>query len=448
MATMLARATRPSGAPAPPRSRRRTLLLAAATVAVLYAAVAPVLLYGDPLLHRIDLGVYRLGGSAVLHGQPLYDPSFGSALHPPLPFTYPPLAALLAAAMAPLPRLVNDVAWTVACIAVLVGVVALAFRPLLRRAGDRAPWVLLGVSMALLWTTPINDHLGFGQVNLFLMGLVLADLLVPHPRWPRGALIGLAAAIKLIPAVFVLYLVVNGQRRAARTAVLSALACTALAALALPGDSRTYWTGAFLDSGRVGSNAYFSNQSLHGIALRLLPGPVATPVWLAAALAVLVVGMRRARVAAAAGAPLAAAVLVGLTANLVSPVSWMHHLVWLVPALGLLVADGRNRRRVVVALGLLVLLWARLPYVGQHLVDHGAPALLSEPVRNAYGLVCLGLLLALPLPGSAARGAARRATRAAWTPAPYPLSTLTTTIPGAQEDSMVASAANPPAATP
>lgn len=451
-------------------------------LALVVLALAPYLFTGDLATHRIDLGVYREGGASVLDGRRLYGPEFGRDLLPPLPFTYPPLAALLGTALVPLPARVADVAWTTASLAVVVAVLALSFRALLVRAGRRAGLVLLGLASAAVWTTPINDHLGFGQVNLFLLALVLADVLPRQTRLPRGVLVGLATAIKLVPGIFVLHLVVTGRWRAARTAVLTAVGLSLLTAAVLPADSRRFWTTTLFDAGRIGDNP-FSNQSVRGALQRVVPEAAVGPCWLVLAGLVLVLGLRRARAAHLAGDPLLAVTLTGLTGVLVSPISWIHHLVWLLPALGLLVGDGRDRRRVLMAAAAVVALWARLPYLGQDLLDAGGPALLAEPLRSAYGLLCLALLLALPrlvrppapapaekpplgdprrlslrfagrigadqlTEGGGAWRALRRATRAAWTPAPYPLSMLTTTTPGAQDDSMAASAAKPPAATP
>jgi len=377
----------------------RRLALGAAVVAVVLASLAAYLFHGDLIHHRIDLGVYREGGRTVLDGRRLYDPSFGHDLVPPLPWTYPPFAALVATLLAPLPPRVADVAWTTASLAVVVGVLAVAFRPLLERAGRAAAWVLTGLSLALVWTAPVNDHLGFGQVNLFLLALVLGDVLPARTRLPRGVGVGLATAVKLIPGVFVLHLAVTGRARAAWVGVLTFAAVSGASALVLPADSRRFWTHTLFDAGRIGDNP-FSNQSIRGALLRLLPTGAATALWLPLAAAVLVLGLRQARSAHAAAAPLLAAVLTGLTGVLVSPISWIHHLVWLLPALGLLVGDGRDRRRVGLAVALAAALWARLPYLGQDLLDASGdgPALrvLAEVLRDSYGLACLALLLTLP----------------------------------------------------
>lgn len=71
--------------------------LAALTALV---ALVPVVLVVPAILDRsrmIDLEVYRQGGRAVLAGAGLYgDLVHAHAVSPPLDFTYPPIAALLA----------------------------------------------------------------------------------------------------------------------------------------------------------------------------------------------------------------------------------------------------------------------------------------------------------------------------------------------------------------
>jgi len=53
------------------------------------------------------------------------------------------------------------------------------------------------------------------------MALVALDCLVAKPKWPRGMLIGVAAAIKLTPAVFVLFFLLRRDYRSAVTAAVS-----------------------------------------------------------------------------------------------------------------------------------------------------------------------------------------------------------------------------------
>ena len=72
-------------------------------IIALCAALAPSVLRGFHLRYYIDLDVYAAGGRAVLTGQSLYEDGF-DARGAHLPFTYPPLAAMLFAPLSLLPH--------------------------------------------------------------------------------------------------------------------------------------------------------------------------------------------------------------------------------------------------------------------------------------------------------------------------------------------------------
>ncbi|WP_254896654.1 glycosyltransferase 87 family protein [Amycolatopsis sp. Hca4] len=236
--------------------------------------------------YRVDLDVYRLGSTAVLHGQALYGtlPPTGDGQF--LLFTYPPFAAILLTPLAVLPY------WA-ACLALTLltlGVLVLVLVAVLRAFGARCDWprvvVLLLAAEAL---EPVLRTLYAGQIDLLLLALVVLDVLVDHPRRPRGLLIGLAAAIKLTPAVFLLYLLLRRDTRAAVTAVVTFLAATAVGFLLAGADSVRYWTSALWDTGRVGEPTYAGDQSLLGLLARAgVPVQARTAWWLPLVAVVLV----------------------------------------------------------------------------------------------------------------------------------------------------------------
>jgi alpha-1,2-mannosyltransferase len=83
---------------------------------------------------------------------------------------------------------------------------------------------------------------------------------------------------------------------------------------------------------------------------------------------------------------------------LLSPIAWIHHYVWFVPVLGALVADGRDRLRVVGAAMIAFVLALRLPWWGWSLLDEGPlGATIGVLLHNAYVLLALGLLLFFPV---------------------------------------------------
>ncbi|MEV1143855.1 glycosyltransferase family 87 protein [Micromonospora sp. NPDC049799] len=288
-------------------------------------------------------------------------------------FTYPPFAALAMLPMAYLP-------WTAAIavsVSATVAVTALVFHwmidPISRRAGWTR-WYALAVALCLAAAyEPMRETVNFGQVNMLLLFLVAVDLLRLLPRGSRwaGVGIGLATAIKLTPGIFIVYLLVTRRWRAAFTAMGAAAGATLLAAALFPDASREFWTEALWNTSRVGELAFVSNQSLQGVVARLNPQEPSTLVWLVLVVATLALWVWRSRRAAAAGDEAAGLALTGAVMCLVSPVTWVHHLVWLLPALILLVdnataapAGGRRRRALlaaaVVAYALLIsrIVWA------------------------------------------------------------------------------------------
>jgi alpha-1,2-mannosyltransferase len=368
---------------------------AVAIVAIATAVVAWRYLFRFPNEPMVDLQVYERAGDAVRHGAELYED-----VDSRLVFTYPPFAALVAVVAAPFSGWLSRFTWTLATVAALVAVVVVAFRPLLDRcAAHLRPLVVGGVAAVALVTHPFVEHVFYGQVNVFLVLLCLADVLVVRRHRAQGALVGIASALKLTPAVFAVYFWVTGRRRAALTAAGVVVGCTLLAMVVLPDASVDFWTREIYEGQRVaGSITYTSNQSLLGLVARLIPRWPGTAVWLVAAVLIACVGFTRARHAFQSGDERGGVALTALLAVVLSPVAWIHHFVWFVPVLGALVNDGRDRRRVVAALGITFVLLLRLPWWGWAALDEG---LVFGPIgvlmHNAYALLAVALVIWYPI---------------------------------------------------
>jgi alpha-1,2-mannosyltransferase len=342
----------------------------------------------------VDLVVYRDAGRSVLDGRAIYDHLSSDGL----PFTYPPLAALLMVPLAWLPFMTAGWLWTASELVLTAVVTWWAFRSVLDRSGRWWPVALGVLSAAMVWMLPLRDEVKFGQVDVLLVALCLADCVVARPRWPRGLLVGIASAVKLTPLVFVPYLWFTGRRRAAAVAGGVFVGLSVLPAAVIPHDWADYWTKRIFDSERLRPNAGTSNQALRGMLLRLeLPGTATTVLWLAACLAVAYVGYRRAVAAARDGDETAGVALTGLLAVLLSPVAWIHHLAWLPLVIGVLAADGRRRSRVVWA----ALVWAffvvKTPWYAHTMLRDGlGPVWLGRLLEDSYGLAAIALVCALP----------------------------------------------------
>jgi alpha-1,2-mannosyltransferase len=232
----------------------------------------------------------------------------------------------------------------VAALGTVVLLAVLARRDTSWPAGAPPAVPLPAIALLLFASVPVSSNLRFGQVSLFLVALVLLDALaVVPPRW-RGLATGLAAAVKLTPAIFVVWFWLAGQRRVALTAAATFVAATGLAWLVLPGESVRFWFTELRNVDRVGNIATGGNQSLNGALLRWdAPDAVRVALVATVGLAVVVLALVRAVRAQRNGEPLAAVVMVGAAGLVFSPVSWTHHQVWLVLAALLPVAVGSTR---------------------------------------------------------------------------------------------------------
>ena len=314
--------------------------------------------------YRIDLGVYRIGGRTWLRGGDLCGqlPAIGGLR---LPFTYPPIAAVVLAPLALLPMTAAGTVLTVGSIA-LAAVVLRVF--LHRLAGPAAGslWAAGWLLPAALLLEPVRSTLAYGQINIVLMALVALDCLTVEPRWPRGALIGLAAAVKLTPAAFVLFFLLRRDYRAAVVAGVSFATATAAGFVLAGPDSVRYWTAIVFQTGRIGGVATAANQSIQAVLARAgldphpLPGAAA---WLVLSAVVVMVACRGMRQALAGSQECWALSLNAFAALLVSPISWSHHWVWCAPALLTLADLGRrhHHRLAVAAAACGLVLFATAP---------------------------------------------------------------------------------------
>jgi alpha-1,2-mannosyltransferase len=316
-------------------------LTAAIALFLVAAAGYALLVHGSPQYYwaQIDTAVYRDGGIAA-RNQPamLYSLGFGPAK---LPFIYAPFAALLFAAGSG----VSFAAWQFGLAVLTIGLLpvvaylslGLAGRPAgLARAA--AAFVIAAVGV---WLEPVAMTLFFGQINLVLLALVVGDLALPDRVKGKGIGIGLAAGIKLTPLIFIPYLLFTRRIRAAGVSALTFAVTVGLGFALLPHTSAVFWREQFT---QLGSNHYhLSNQSLNGVILRLThAGPGAHAYWQVAAVVVGIAGLATSILASRRGHELLGLVACAATGLLVSPISWTHHYVYVVPAL-VLAAYGPRR---------------------------------------------------------------------------------------------------------
>jgi alpha-1,2-mannosyltransferase len=326
------------------RRRRLILLIAAAALVVAVAAYLADMIAHPHIdtLTWYDLNVYNHAGQIVRHSP---DRLYTWQLHPGIKFTYTPFTGLIFGLTSLMPWAVLRWLMTVASVAAVAGTIWLMLGVLGWR-GQRRTAGLLGFSAVALWLEPVQRALHLGQIEPLLMLLIVWDMCQSDRRWWKGAGVGVAAGIKLVPVVFIPYLLLSGKRRQAAAACAS-LAATILIGFAfLPHTSFKYWlTGYFLKPGNVGDVGSLLNQSVLAVLTRA-DGSVsaATPAYLALAAVILVLGVTAAAVLHRSGRPVAGWVTCALTGLLVSPISWDHHWIWVVPVIVLL-ADAAVRAR-------------------------------------------------------------------------------------------------------
>jgi alpha-1,2-mannosyltransferase len=386
---------------------RPTFIAQGALVGASLAIYLLVLVQAD--LHHQDLDAYLAAARNLLHGQRLYStflnhPFPDPALRPA--YIYPPFFALLAAPLALLPPPAAGGVWLVlnqACLA--------ASLLLILRCYASGGWVRAALIGATLTFYPLWIDAVQGQANLLVLLLVTVGLVGVLAGQPRAAAaLGVAAALKLTPALLLIWLLADRRFKAAAWLAGGALVPTAAAGLLLGRDSLAYF-GKVLPALAQGTMVY-ANQSLAGVIGRFtLPNPYTHP-WLSLPAAyglpllgsLLLVGLwwRRARRAdprsrAASFLPLL---------PLVSALTWPHHLVILLPVIWLVLIALAGRDwpiwqtgvTAVILLGFSVLArWPAGPGFGQ---AGFKAAQTSDPLvivtANALFLSTLALFLVAP----------------------------------------------------
>lgn len=301
-------------------------------------------------MNLVDLHVY-VDGSAALLGGGLYDFTYAEETPDfPLPFTYPPFAALVFFPLHYLPFTVVGVAWQLATMAAMYLLIRLAIDLVVESRGDSGgggrQWsrvAMLWTALAL-WTEPVRTTLDYGQVNVFL---ALAALVAIRSArwWLAGGLVGVAAGIKLTPAITGLYFLATKRWKAAAFSAVVFAATVGLSYLVLGQQAATYFTTLLGDADRIGPVGSVWNQSLRGTMSRVAGRDVdSSVVWIVGVLVVSVLAFLAWR-ALRADDRLGILLVVQLLGLSVSPISWSHHWVWVLPLLVWLFHGPDRHRR-------------------------------------------------------------------------------------------------------
>lgn len=270
-----------------------------------------------------DFGVYLYAAHDLLAGVDFYTHTVT------FPYIYPPIAALLAVPFALLPLTIAQLIWTA-----LNGILTLA---VLCRLGMSGASASVAAAAVLLFAAPFTSTLELGQLGIVLMAMVVLDLLEPADGRrrvvPAGVMIGLAAGLKLTPAVFIVYLLLIGRRRDALVGAGTFVATVLIGLAVAPGPALGYW-GRLLH-GDSGANpdafGWISNISVSSAAQRFLGVQTGARVGLVLAALLVLLALVAAWRCHRSGRPVLALGVLGLASSLANPIAWGHHLTWLLP---------------------------------------------------------------------------------------------------------------------
>lgn len=307
--------------------------------------------------NQIDAKVYWRGGQRLQAGEPLYTTGMVGRL----PFTYPPFAGILFVLLAGMSFETVRIVVECLTIAALIVVILVGFH---ERGNKLTPVIIytacaLAVGAHLLH--PIRGTIFFGQINIFLMALVATSFTRKDHGWYSGIGVGLATGLKLTPGFFMIVLLIQRRWAAFCGSVAAVLSTIAIAWILLPEDSWDFWTRAMWDSSRIGSFENIDDQSIKAVVFRLLGNN--SPWWYlceALVLALVVAALVMLRTTNNNTAMMA---LGGWGACLLSPFSWHHHYVWVVPLTVVLVdailrySSEHRYARALPAAAAIVLLW-------------------------------------------------------------------------------------------
>ncbi len=325
-------------------------------------AAASVSLYLAFTKYQVDMAVYLMGGQHARRAD-LY--AVHIAGRPFLSFTYPPFAAVVFSPLSQMLALrAAQALWAVLNLALLFALITLSLRVV--RPNVQRPtlvrWGLLAMAPALA-LEPVFRTVGLGQINLVLCVLVLFDVAgsrrLGPVTVPLGVMTGIAGAIKLTPLIFLAHLLFTRRQRGALNGLTAFGACTVGALVLDPHASLEYWTKDVFHASRAGALFGVSDQNIYSALSRLTHAPVSGGVLWAVTIPVAVTGLVIAASAHRRLSPMAGVLACAAVGLLVSPITWSHHLVWVVPAIvWLAFAEDAPSRGVRRALAAAVLFWA------------------------------------------------------------------------------------------
>lgn len=294
--------------------------------------------------YLLDVGVFVDAGQAILDGNALYGDDFPSRSG--FAFIYPPLAAVLFVPLTWMGEETMEMVWTLASLAAAWAVLTMAVHRITVLAGVSTLWRrlapltgLAALGFALL-IEPLQVHLMYGQINVFLVLLVAADLLGYTPKWLRGAGVGIAAGIKITPAAYALVFLMTRKWGDLARSFVAFLVTAGLGWIFRASDSTFFWTEEFFNGERGGGPGYAANQALTGILTRAgMDGDTAQTLMVPGLMVIAVISGWAVWRLSAAGRPVSVLLTLVLAVSISAPIAVTHHWTGIIVAIVLLAAQ-------------------------------------------------------------------------------------------------------------
>ncbi|WP_207801717.1 mannosyltransferase [Mycobacterium uberis] len=308
----------------------------------------------------VDLHVYLGGAATIDHPGTLYSYVYADQTPDfPLPFTYPPFAAAVFYALHLLPFGLVAFLWQIVTIVALYGAVRISQR-LLGVSADTGHHIALLWTAIAIWIEPLRSTFDYGQINVLLMLGALWAVYTTR-SWLSGLLVGVAVGIKLTPAIAAVYFLGARRVRAAALSVAVFGVTVVVSAFVVGDQTRYYFTELLGDVHRVGPIATSFNQSWRGGISRILGHDAGLSPLFLVAIAITTVVTVVAWRALNRSDRLGKLLVVELFGLLLSPISWTHHWVWLVPLMIWLIHGTLSERPGVRIVGWS---WLALSFIG------------------------------------------------------------------------------------
>ncbi|MQA07605.1 MAG: DUF2029 domain-containing protein [Pseudonocardiaceae bacterium] len=354
-----------------------------------------------PYYEYMDTQIYRFGALALLDGGDIYGtlPATSSGIQ--LPFIYPPFAALLFVPLTWLPVEAAIFVFTVLSHAAVLVTAYLLVR-FSRHVAPRAGLVAaatIGIAALITLAEPGRQTFAYGQINMLLMAMVMADCLLPKTAWPRGLLVGIAAGIKLTPLAFLAFFLLRKDFRAALISGATFAGTVLVGWIASPSGSVTWWFDRMLSTAEGFSPTFAGNLTIRGLLAKLeVPDPGLTIMWVGIGGCLAVLMLATMGYALRADNMPLAVLANAIWALLASPISWSHHWVWAAPALIVLLGMAIGRRRYSLLAAVLgsgaMLVLAPHWDLAQVSSDAADWTLIEQLVGNVYTLIAVAFLIA------------------------------------------------------